>query len=372
MTIAIDISQIVYGTGVSVYTKNLVENLLEIDQKNQYLLFGGSLRRKKELHSYADKLLDRYNNVSAKILPIPPTLLSFIWNRLHILPIENFIGDVDVFLSSDWAQPPAKHAKLITIVHDLVSWRYPETQPKAITSTHYNRMKWIKKEVDAIIADSQSTKKDLVGIIKINPDKIHVIYPGLDRNHFKIQPSREISRVKRKYGLSRYILTVGTREPRKNFSRIVKAFKKLNLGNDFQLAIVGKYGWGGQTPSTKHQTSNVKLLGYVPDDDLAPLYSGAECFVYPSLYEGFGLPVLEAMACGCPVITSDVSSLPEVAGKGALFVNPRNVDEIACALDKIITDKKLTNEIVEEGRKQAKKFSWQKTAEGVLKIIHGV
>ena len=132
MTIAIDISQVVYGTGVSVYTKNLVENLLKIDHKNQYLLFGSSLRKRKDLQRYTTKLLKRYSNISVKIFPIPPTLLSFVWNRLHVLPIENFIGNVDVFLSSDWTQPPAKQAKLITIVHDLVPWRYPKTLPKKI------------------------------------------------------------------------------------------------------------------------------------------------------------------------------------------------------------------------------------------------
>ena len=214
MKIGIDISQIVYGTGVSVYTKNLVENLLKVDRKNQYLLFGSSLRRRKELHSYTAKLLKCYSNVSAKISPFPLTLLSFVWNNLHILPIENFIGNIDVFSSSDWIQPPARQAKLITTVHDLIPWRYPETLPPKIITNHYRRMKWIKKEVGVIIADSQSTQNDLIEIIKIPKRKIHVVYPGINKKRFFLQSKEKINQIKRKYGLSNHILAVGTREPR--------------------------------------------------------------------------------------------------------------------------------------------------------------
>jgi len=370
MTIGIDISQVVYGTGVSVYTQNLVENLLKIDRKNQYLLFASSLRRRKELHCYTAELLNCYSNVSAKIFPIPPTLLSFIWNNLHILPIENFIGNVDVFLSSDWTQPPAKRAKLVTIVHDLVPWRYPKTLTKKIIATHYNRMKWVKKEVDAIVVDSQSTKNDLIKIVKIPKRKIYVIYPGIDKKRFYLQSEEKINQIKRKYGLSNYILAVSTREPRKNFIRIIKAFKKLKKNEDLQLAIAGKYGWGNN--SSKLKVKNSKLLGYVPNEDLAPLYSGARCFVYPSLYEGFGLPILEAMACGCPVITSNISSMPEVAGEAAILINPRKSTEIIKAIDKIINSKKLAEKLSKKGIKQAKKFSWGKTAREVLDIMYRV
>jgi len=382
MKIGIDISQIVYGTGVSVYARNLIENLLKIDRENQnllkidrenqYLLFASSLRRKKELHRYIAILLKRYPNVSAKIFPFPPTLLSFIWNSLHVLPIENFIGNIDIFFSSDWTQPPAKRAKLVTIVHDLVPWRYPKTLTKKIIATHYNRMKWVKKEVDAIIVDSQSTQNDLIKIVKIPKRKIYVIYPGIDKRRFYLQSEEKINQIKRKYGLSNYILAVSTREPRKNFIRIIEAFKKLSTqggpassrkNKNLQLAIAGKYGWGNN--SSKLKVKNSKLLGYVPDEDLAPLYSGAQCFVYPSLYEGFGLPILEAMACGCPVITSNTSSMPEVAGEAAILINPRKTIEITQAIDKIINSKKLAEKLSKKGIEQAKKFSWEKTARNI-------
>ena len=167
MRIGIDISQIVYqGTGVANYTKNLVEKLLALDKKNEYVLFFSSLRRQPP----------KIANVRA--FKIPPIILEFLWNRLHVLPVEWFIGEVDVFFSSDWTQPPAKKAKLVTTIHDLTPWLYPKTLHPRIVSTHKRRMKWVKKECDMIICDSEATKKDIVKILNIPESKLKVIYPG--------------------------------------------------------------------------------------------------------------------------------------------------------------------------------------------------
>jgi len=167
MKIGIDISQIVYqGTGVANYTKNLVEKLLKIDKKNEYVLFFSSLRRKPP----------KLPNLRA--FKIPPTLLDILWNRLHICPIEWFIGEVDVFFSSDWTQPPTVKAKKVTTIHDLSPWKYPKTFHPKIVKVHQRRMKWVKKECDLIICDSQATKKDVREILKIPERKLKVIYPG--------------------------------------------------------------------------------------------------------------------------------------------------------------------------------------------------
>jgi len=162
---------------------------------------------------------------------------------------------------------------------------------------------------------------------------------------------------------------LGTQEPRKNFNRVISTFEKLNH-NHLQLVIVGKYGWGNK--NLKLKVENLKLLGYVPDEDLAPLYSGAVAFVYPSLYEGFGMPVVEAQACGCPVITSNTSSMPEAAGEGAILINPENEGEIVQALEKIIQDQPFRTELIRAGEKNAKKFSWKKSAERVLDVIEAL
>jgi glycosyltransferase involved in cell wall biosynthesis len=173
MRIGIDISQTAHeGTGVANYTKNLVENLLKIDKKNEYVLLFSSLRRKLPL------LATNYPSITIKKFRIPPTLLDFLWNWLHFLPIEWLIGPVDIFFSSDWTQPPTIKAKKVTTVHDLSPWKYPETFHPKIKAVHRRRMKWVKKECDLIICDSAATKKDLQEILKIPEKKLRVIYPG--------------------------------------------------------------------------------------------------------------------------------------------------------------------------------------------------
>jgi len=167
MRIGIDISQMAYqGTGVGNYTKNLVKELLKIDKKNKYIFFFSSLRRQPP------------NLPGIRAFRLPPTLLDILWNRLHICPIEWFIGEVDVFLSSDWLQPPSKKAKLVTTIHDLTPWIYPKTMHPKIVSTHKRRMKWIKKECSAVLCDSESTKRDVMKIIGIEPARLEVVYPG--------------------------------------------------------------------------------------------------------------------------------------------------------------------------------------------------
>ncbi len=366
MKIAIDVSQIVYGTGVSNYVKNLVVNLLEIDKKNHYVLFGGTLREGKELTKFFQQL--KGNNFSTKILPLSPHLANFFWNRLHILPIEAVTGPVDVYLSSDWAQAPTRKAKILTIVYDLIPWLYPETLHPKIINTHRKRMNWVKKEASQIIAISNSTKKDLARIVGFDKRKIRVVYPGLDKNKFYPQNQEKIAQIKEKYQLNNYILGLGTQEPRKNFKQVISAFKKLNQ-NQLQLAIVGKYGWGEKINS---QNKRIKTLGYVPDQDLAPLYSGAKAFVYPSLYEGFGMPIVEAQACGCPVIASNTSSMPEAAGEGAVLVHPEKDYQIAKNLEKIINNQSFRKNLIKKGRENANRFSWKESAQKILEAMESL
>ncbi|MDD3532284.1 MAG: glycosyltransferase family 1 protein [Candidatus Shapirobacteria bacterium] len=363
MKIAIDVSQVVYGTGVSNYVKNLVVNLLEIDKKNHYLLFGGTLRENKKLTDFFRQL--KGTNFQTKITPFSPHPANLLWNKFHILPIETITGPIDVYLSSDWAQAPTKKAKTLTIAYDLIPWLYPETLHPKIINTHKNRMAWVKKEVGQIIAISQSTKKDLKKIVNIAEEKITVAYPGLDKNRFFPQSKEKIAQVKKKYQLKNYILGLGTQEPRKNFNQVITAFEKLNH-HDLELAIVGKYGWGEKI---NNKNKKIKMLGYVPDEDLALLYSGASVFVYPSLYEGFGMPIVEAQACGCPVLTSNVSSMPEAAGQGAILVNPQDNNEIVQSLEKIITNRSFRKNLIKKGKENADRFSWKESAQKILRVI---
>lgn len=329
MKIGIDISQIVYeGTGVAAYTKNLISSLKEVDQKNEYVYFGSSLRRRQK-----------------GFWPFPLTLMDVLWNRLHVLPVENFIGNVDIFHSSDWVQPPTR-AKKVTTIHDLVVYKYPEFSHPRIIATQKRRLEWVKKECDLVIADSIATKKDIMEILKISEEKIRVVYPAAASEFNEDVKPRLLDKP--------YILTVGTIEPRKNLNRLAAALEKLKL-KDYELINVGKAGWGDQ----------IKGLGYVPQKDMPALYKGASLFVYPSLYEGFGLPVLEAMSVGCPVATSNVSSMPEVGGDAAAYFDPLDIDDMA---EKISLALKNANEMKKKSLVQSKKFSWEKTANEILNI----
>lgn len=354
MRIGIDISQIVYQTGVSRYTSELVKHLLKIDRENQYVLYAGSLRKRQILKAFTAKLP---RDIRLVLTPLSPKLADLAWNRFNLFPPP----ETDIFHASNWALPRTK-AKLVTTIHDLTFLKYPQTHTPYSVAVHTRHLNQAKKYADKIIAVSESTKKDLIDY-GIPAEKISVIYEAA-ASVFRPVDSRQ---ARAKYGLTKdYFLSVGTREPRKNLKRLIEAFSKLparTVPAGTQLVIVGPIGWGESLPTT----ANVRFLGFVPDEDLAGLYSATQAFVYPSLYEGFGLPVLEALSCGCPVITSNVSSLPEVGGEAAIYVNPDKVAEITQAL---VAVNKLN--LTQKSLAQAQKFSWGKTAQETLKVYQEV
>jgi len=363
MNIGIDISQIIYQTGVSRYTEQLVKHLIKLDTQDKFFLFSGSLRQKQILTSFIKQLSSK--RVGGVVTSLSPHLIDFFWNRLGILSPDKQFPDLDIFHTSNWAFPSTQ-AKLVTTIHDLTFLKFPDSHTSYLRAVHKRHLKKVKKHADAIIAVSQSTKKDLIDY-GFDASKIKVVYEAASPI-FKPQTNlTKIKAVKEKYNIkNKYILSVGTQEPRKNLHRLIKAFSLLTEQNPkLQLVIVGKFGWGDQI----RPRSNVKLLGFVSDEDLALLYSAAKFFVYPSLYEGFGLPVLEAMACGCPVITSNTSSLPEVGGSVALYVNPKKTHDIFKAMQMLIkaSPSKLKT-IKQKSLDKAKQFSWHKTAKQTLKI----
>jgi glycosyltransferase involved in cell wall biosynthesis len=340
MNIGIDISQIVYETGASVYTRNLVKHLIALDSKNTYKLFAGTLRRKKDIRRFVDSI--KAPNVKSTTVVLSPQVADVLWNKLHIFPPEYVLGSLDVFHASDWTQPRTK-AFCVTTVHDLAPILYPKQTASKIVSVHKRRLRWVKKEADAIIAPSESTKSGLIEL-GFEKDKIHVIYEAAEE-YFKPEETSVVDKVRQKYHLSeKYFLMIGTAE-RKNIARTIEAFNKLNL-KDTQLAIVGR------KPQESLPTSkNVVFLGHVDNEERPALYSGAQALVYPSLYEGFGLPILEAFACGCPVITSNVSST--------------NTNEISDALTSVTNQ---ADRLRKKGFNRLKHFDWDTTARQTLKI----
>ncbi len=357
MKIAIDISPIVYGTGVSLYTKELVKALLKIDSKNHYILFGGSLRRKDELSNFLGSL--NAPNFTGKVFSIAPSLADILWNRFHKLPIESLIGKVDVFHSSDWTQPTSAAYK-VTTIHDLVPIKYPEWSNEKIVSVHRRRLGWVKDEVDSIIVPSKQTKIDLMEI-GFKGRNVEIISESVNSDFVRTS-DKEIAEAKRNFKIDgKYLIGIGI-NIRKNTQRIIEAFMNLtalpNFGN-YKLVLVGH-------PYTSVNTSKeVIITGHIDDHDYSALLSGAEALIYPSLYEGFGIPILEAMKVGTPVVTSHVGSMREVAGNAAILVDPLSVDSITAGIKKAIT---LQKSLIVKGKKREKEFSWEKAAEMTLKV----
>jgi len=350
MRVAIDISQSIYGTGVSVYTKELVKNLIKLYPKTEFVLFGGSLRRRKELLSIAKKL-----GGIPKIYSFPPSLMDFIWNSLHVYPIEKLVGKVDIFHSSDWTEPPSMLPK-VTTVHDLVPFKYPQTTTDNIRNAHKKKLAWVIRESKKIIAVSESTKNDLISILKVPEEKIVVIPEGVEEK-MRPQPIEIQEIVKRRYKTGdEYLFALSTLEPRKNQVGLLKAFEIVKKSYpNLKLVIGGMKRVDGANIESK----DVIALGFVPQSDLPALYSGCLCFVHPAFYEGFGLTPLEAMACGAPVAVSNTSSLPEVVGEAGVYFDPQSPQSIAQGIIKAIQERARLRTL---GLTQAKKYSFKQTA----------
>ncbi|MFH1706053.1 MAG: glycosyltransferase family 1 protein [Patescibacteria group bacterium] len=364
MKIAIDVSQTVYGGGVAVYTRNLVETLLSIDKKNHYRFFFSSLRR-----NFRDaKIKIGEKNLEVKIFKIPATALDFFWNGLHIWPVEKFVGEVDIFHASDWTQPPAKKAKLVTTIHDLSFLKYPKTVHPKVLVVQKRRLQWVKKQTDQIIAVSEATKKEAIELLGIPAKKITVVYEALPKDVLNFASQLPVKRgfvndCKSKFKITKpYIFAYGSRAPRKNIEKLIQAFNLVAKKIDCQLVVCGNYKTKEKLPK------NVVLTGFLRRNEMLTLFSKAKVFAYPSLYEGFGLPILEAFAFGIPVVTGNCSSMAEISGKAAFLVNPKSVKSIAAGLTTALAGGKPCQEAIELGKKRLKLFSWEKAAKETLQV----
>lgn len=331
MKVGFDISQTIHPGGVSNYTKNLGLELQKLDDLSMVFFFSAFRK------SYHGPL----KNV--KKFRLPPTLFEVMFNRIRTVGIEKFIGPVDIYHSSDWVQPPTK-AKTVTTYHDLVPLLYPKWSHPKIVSVNKVRLKLVENEVDKVIAVSESTKNDLLSISKLKPSQVDVVYEGVS-DIFKPISEKEQIDFKRKFDLpDSFVLAIGGVGERKNLKRIKQASKGFNL------------------------ITTMEDLPVLSDEDLALLYASADALVYTTLYEGFGLPIIEAMASGTPVITSNVSSMPEIAGGAAVLTDPTSVDKIQKDLEDLLLDKEKQKELINKGLKRAKDFSWEKAAKKTANI----
>jgi glycosyltransferase involved in cell wall biosynthesis len=368
MRVCLDISAgLAQGAGVGRYARELALALAAV-LGHDLVLFHNQQSR--------DRLPEELRLLGRWQVP----LSNKMWRLQLLLPMRPMRIAADIFHGADTLLPALSIPSIVTI-HDLTARLYPEHH------THLHR--WYERfavpiftrRAHAVITDSASTRQDLMRILPVPAEKIKVVHLGVDHTRFQPHPPAQArARIQAALGIDQpYFLAVGTREPRKNLAVLLHAYALLlgRLGTRTpQLVLTGAKGWGHDAASSLAQShelqGRVLLPGYVSDDLLPDLYAGASAFVYPSLYEGFGLPILEAMACGVPVITSNTSSMPEVAEGAALLVTPSDVEAIAAAMHRIFEDDALALHLRNSGRQRAQRFTWQRTAHETLQVYADV
>ncbi len=401
MKICIDITPIGIRTtdkgGVYRYIFKLVESLSQLDQKNHYTLFLNFFK-KEHLATFYETLnrLQSGKNFQIRLFRFPTRLL-----RLFEPPIEFLTGRFDIFHGCFDYLPRILFGKGVVTIHDVrylenfenetdQKWihilREISSSPEFYTRDYLARsslfnhlkktvMKTIKK-ADVIITVSQFSKSRIEKLLGIPTEKVKVVYQGIDS---KFRPLRreEIGPVLKNRGIKKpYVIYVGKFDPLKNIFRFLEAFKKVTFAHNVNLVMVGPINWFYYIVLEKLKeldiTDRVIFTNFITDNEIVALYNGASLFVLPSLYEGFGIPLVEAMACGAPIVTSNICSMPEVVDDGALQVDPYSVCSIAEGMDKVLSDKHLCKELVSRGLERAKLFTWEKTARETLTVYQEV
>ncbi len=347
------------GAGIGRYVRELLKALARVDAANEYRLF----------YACTNPIPLPLPNLPARFrsrqLPFHDIWLARLWHRAQLpIPVELMIGPVDVYHAPDFTLPPTRARTLLT-VHDLSFVRDSESASPGLRGYLNTVVPRSVRRADHIIAVSHATKADLVELYRTPESKITVLYEGVDPI-FKPTPNPA---VRAKYGLGSapYIFSISTLQPRKNYRRLIQAFAQ--LPSEFNLVIAGGKGWmyddifaEAEQPAVR---GRVRFVGFVPDDDLPGLYSEAAALAYPSLYEGFGLPLLEAMACGTPTLTSNVSCLPEVAAGASVLVDPYSVESIAQGLKQVSAGR---DEWIARGFARAAQFRWDDVARKLIDL----
>ena len=360
LTIAVDASRITTAqrTGTENYALQLIRALIALDSPHRFDLY------------FRDEppagLLPEHPRVRRIVIPFPR-----LWTHVR-LAASLWRSRPDVTFVPAHALPYRFPGAAVVTVHDLGYVYFPNAHPD------WNRryLEWsTRHSVDRatrIVVDSLATAQDLAAHYGVSENKMQLVYPGVDESIRRVEDPSEIAAVRQRYGLpEHYLLSMGKPQRRKNIGGMVQAFRAWRTAyqsNSCALVLAGQQGWL-YDPQWTEGVEGVILPGYVADDDVAALYSGAQALLFPSLHEGFGFPVLEAMRCGTPVITSTTSSLPEVAGDAALLVNAREVGEIAESIARILSDEALRKDLIVRGYQQAARFSWRQAAEQTLATL---
>ena len=358
------------GGGIGRYVRELVTALSLIDQTTPYSLFvsGASPSKLSSLPG---------TNFLWKPTSFTPKWLARIWYRARLpLPVEVFTGSVSLFHATDFVLPPTlSSVPSVLTVHDLSFVRVSDSASPSLKRYLDVVVPRSVARATHILADSQATADDLVDLYGVASEKVTVLLSGVNSRFTQQVPSNSLVTTRKKYLLDDfpYIFTVGTVQPRKNYTRLIQSLARLRAKNiDIHLVIAGGKGWLDnpiyKAIDENHMQDFVHFIGFADDEDLPALYKNATCLAFPSLYEGFGLPVLEAMAAGIPVLTSNVSSLPEVAGDAAITVDPYDLEAITNGLQRLILDTELRDSLIQKGLARAQHFTWEKSARQLLGI----
>jgi len=371
MRIGIDVSPLTrVRTGVGNYTYCLLEHLLQQDESCRFHGFSSGIRNIDlgTLHGLA----------AHRHLPIPTRALYRLWATAGVPRVDRLLGGLDLYHATNYFLPPTRSARRVVTFYDLAFLRVPELCSPKIVKPFSTQVCRFGQEADAILTCSQAAKEDIVTLCGVPPDKVSVAYGAVDESFHPLEPEAAATRIAQRYGIRRpFLLFVGTLEPRKNVEGLLRAFAMAAPQIPHDLVLAGGWGWNtvgiARAMEEAALANRVRQLGYVQDrSDLPAFYSAADAFVFPSFYEGFGLPVLEAMTCGCPVITSNRSSLPEVAGDAACCIDPEDTGALAEALVAILGDGTERAAMRAKGLLQANRFSWRDCARVTMDLYRSL
>lgn len=372
MIIGIDGSSILpRRTGVGHYTFHLLKALAELDPSDEVRVFLNSLR-----HPFPeDAAFLKRRPFRARRLRLPGPWLVTAWRRFGTPPIDWLAGRCDVFHSPATYAPPQRHGARVTTVHDLYFLRRPENCHALGGAFFHEYLPRVAPSLDRIIAVSRSTARDCEELLGVDPARVRVVYEGVDPAFRPVTAPEALATTRRRYSLPEsYLLTVATLEPRKNLEGLLRAYRIVadRRPETPPLALVGCEGWQTERIyALSHELGldeRVVFTGYVRFDDLPAVYSQARAFALVSHYEGFGLPLLEAMACATPCVASSTTSLGEVAGDAATLVNPSDDEAVADGLERVLTDETTRTRLMKAGPRRAATFTWRRCAEETLDV----
>ena len=365
MLIDIDASRatVAQRTGTEGYSLQVIRGLISLGQEHHFRLYFRD--------TPPDDLFPAHDNVEVRVIN-----RQRFWTHSGLGPVVRYDRPDVLFVPAHvipW--PNVGEVPSVVTIHDLGYLHYPDKHPLGErlylgwSTRHSSRV------ARRVIADSNATAHDLIVLNGVPEEKIKVVYPGVDDLLNPVSDPRKITELRERTGIpGPYVLHVGSIQPRKNLTRLVEAFAQIqDVGERLTLVLAGRLGWGYERLMERIEqmglSGRVILPGYVPDEDLATLYTGAQIYTFPSLYEGFGFPALEAMACGTPVVCANTSSLPELVGDAALTVAPTDTQGLADALRRLLTDKGLSQELITRGFERVKRFTWEASAQATLEVL---